>query len=207
MALKTKWIDILYRVATGSRKMRNVFTPIGACFFAQLIFSLVVVALQVDKLIGISRIFPRPFHIILSLPILGLALFLMGWSIINFIRAKGTPVPFNPPPRLVTSGPYAYVRNPMLSVKSLDVDPAVGAGIVAAQPAGAPRLFLVVVDVHAGGPERIAADGKVADDVARQPIIASLMVLALAGLVIILGLHPQLFLEPIRNAVEAFSLF
>ena len=95
--------------------MRNVFTPIGACFFALLIFSLVVVALQVDKLIGISRIFPRPFHIILSLPILGLALFLMGWSIINFIRAKGTPVPFNPPPRLVTSGPYAYVRNPMLS--------------------------------------------------------------------------------------------
>jgi hypothetical protein len=45
------------------------------------------------------------------------------------------------------------------------------------------------------------------DDIARQPIIASLMVLALAGLVIILGLHPQLFLEPVRNAVEAFSLF
>jgi formate hydrogenlyase subunit 3/multisubunit Na+/H+ antiporter MnhD subunit len=45
------------------------------------------------------------------------------------------------------------------------------------------------------------------EDTARQPIVASLMVLALAGLVIILGLHPQLFLEPVRNAVEAFSLF
>jgi formate hydrogenlyase subunit 3/multisubunit Na+/H+ antiporter MnhD subunit len=45
------------------------------------------------------------------------------------------------------------------------------------------------------------------DEIARQPIIASLMVLALAGLAIILGLHPQLFLEPVRNAVEAFSLF
>jgi len=39
----------------------------------------------------------------------------MFWSILHFIKAKGTPVPFNPPPKLVSSGPYAYVRNPMLS--------------------------------------------------------------------------------------------
>ncbi|MDH3804707.1 MAG: isoprenylcysteine carboxylmethyltransferase family protein, partial [Gammaproteobacteria bacterium] len=27
----------------------------------------------------------------------------------------GTPVPFNPPPTLVESGPYRYARNPMLT--------------------------------------------------------------------------------------------
>ncbi len=115
MSLKTKWIEILYNVATGSRNVRNFFTPIGAIFYGLLIFVFVVIALQVDRLLGLTAIFPSPFHIILSLPIFSLALFLMGWSVLNFIRAKGTPVPFNPPPQLVTTGPYAYVRNPMLT--------------------------------------------------------------------------------------------
>lgn len=38
---------------------------------------------------------------------------LMLWAMFVFARVKGTPVPFNPPPKLVTSGPYAYSRNPM----------------------------------------------------------------------------------------------
>jgi protein-S-isoprenylcysteine O-methyltransferase Ste14 len=42
-------------------------------------------------------------------------LFLIVWSVQNFFKAKGTPVPFNPPPQLVTTGPYAYTRNPMLT--------------------------------------------------------------------------------------------
>ena len=69
MTPKTKWIEILYNVATGSRKIRNIFTPIGAFFYALLIFSFVVVALQVDRLLGITNIFPRPLSIILALPI------------------------------------------------------------------------------------------------------------------------------------------
>jgi len=39
----------------------------------------------------------------------------MLWSILHFIKVKGTPAPFNPPPKLVTTGPYSYIRNPMLS--------------------------------------------------------------------------------------------
>ena len=115
MTIRSKWIEFLYRVATGSRKLRNFFTPIGAFFYGLLIFSFVVVALQVDRLLGISAIFPRSLSIILALPVFSIALFLLGWSILNFFKSKGTPVPFNPPPRLVTTDPYTYVRNPMLS--------------------------------------------------------------------------------------------
>jgi protein-S-isoprenylcysteine O-methyltransferase Ste14 len=43
------------------------------------------------------------------------AFILIGWSVQVFLQAKGTPVPLNPPPQLVTTGPYAYVRNPMLT--------------------------------------------------------------------------------------------
>jgi protein-S-isoprenylcysteine O-methyltransferase Ste14 len=49
------------------------------------------------------------------LPLFSIAALLIGWSVAHFLKAKGTPVPFNPPPRLVDSGPYAYSRNPMLT--------------------------------------------------------------------------------------------
>lgn len=115
MTLKTKWIDILYDVATGTKRVRNFFTPIGATFFGLLLFVFVTLALHLDRLLGFTEIFPGQLRIILSLPFFSFALFLTGWSVQNFLKAKGTPVPFNPPPKLVTSGPYAYTRNPMLT--------------------------------------------------------------------------------------------
>jgi protein-S-isoprenylcysteine O-methyltransferase Ste14 len=115
MTLKTKWIEAFYHIATGSRKVRNFFTPIGALFYGFLIWLFVVIALRVDRSIGLTQILPNPLHVVLSLPIFTFALFMIGWSVQNFLKVKGTPVPFNPPPRLVTTGPYAYTRNPMLT--------------------------------------------------------------------------------------------
>ena len=115
MTLKTKWIDLIYNLATSSRRTRNFFTPLGVLLFAFLVFTFIIIALQVDKLLGIADILPQWFSLILT-PLFFLAAFiLIGWSVITFLRAKGTPVPLNPPPQLVTTGPYAYVRNPMLT--------------------------------------------------------------------------------------------
>jgi formate hydrogenlyase subunit 3/multisubunit Na+/H+ antiporter MnhD subunit len=44
-------------------------------------------------------------------------------------------------------------------------------------------------------------------EVARQPVMASLLVLALAALTIALGLYPQFLLDPVQSAAQAFSLF
>jgi protein-S-isoprenylcysteine O-methyltransferase Ste14 len=115
MTLKTKWIDFLYRVATGSRSVRNVFTPIGAALFSLVVFLFILAAQHVDQWMGVMDLLPGRLPILLSLPFFSIALFMIGWSVHHFIKAKGTPVPVNPPSRLVTSGPYAYSRNPMIA--------------------------------------------------------------------------------------------
>ncbi|UCD85146.1 MAG: isoprenylcysteine carboxylmethyltransferase family protein [Deltaproteobacteria bacterium] len=114
MGLRDKWIDIIYRWATTSSKARTILTPIGQIFFFILVGLFVVASLKVDELLGYSRLFLIPFNFIISFPIIGIGLFLSVWSIVNFARVKGTPVPINPPPKLVNTGPYAYVRNPMM---------------------------------------------------------------------------------------------
>jgi len=113
--LKTKWIELIYNLATSSRKVRNFFTPLGALFFFMFVFSFIIIALQVDKLLGITDVLPRSLSLILASLCFLVAFILIGWSVLTFLREKGTPVPLNPPPQLVTSGPYAYVRNPMLT--------------------------------------------------------------------------------------------
>lgn len=113
--LRTKLVDFLYKIATGSQKIRNLLTPVGAIFFAFFITLFVLLALQLDQFLKLPQLFSKPFNIIFSLPILFAGLLLIGWSVLHFLKVKGTPVPFNPPPRLVVDGPYAYARNPMLT--------------------------------------------------------------------------------------------
>jgi len=115
VSLKTRWIDFLYKVATGSKKFRILLTPIGAISYGLFMALFVVLSLLVDQLTNLPKILPGSLNLILSFPILALSLFITGWSVLNFFKVKGTPVPFNPPPQLVTNGPYAYVRNPMLT--------------------------------------------------------------------------------------------
>lgn len=108
-------IEFFYKVATGSRRIRTLLTPVGLIIFISLIVLFIVVSLQVDKFFGLPKLLPASLNIIISVPILAKGLFLMLWSNLNFIKAKGTGVPFNPPPKLVISGPYTYVRNPMIT--------------------------------------------------------------------------------------------
>lgn len=108
-------IETFYRVATGSRRQRTLLTPVGLLIFFSLIGLFMVVSLQGDKLLGLPKLLPASLSVLISVPVIALGLFLMLWSNWHFIKVKGTGVPFNPPPKLVTTGPYKYVRNPMIT--------------------------------------------------------------------------------------------
>ncbi len=115
MTLRDKWVNLFYRAATSSRKVRTLLTPAGGAFFFTLVTLFIVVSLWIDELLEFPKLLSTPLNIIVSVPILAIGLFLMLWSVLHFVKVKGTPVPFNPPPKLVTTGPYTYVRNPMLT--------------------------------------------------------------------------------------------
>lgn len=56
------------------------------------------------------------FKFILMLFLLALGFFLVIWTMRLFATVgKGTPAPWDPIDKLIVTGPYAYVRNPMLS--------------------------------------------------------------------------------------------
>jgi protein-S-isoprenylcysteine O-methyltransferase Ste14 len=115
MSVWNKIVDTLYKVTTSSRKVRAIYTPIGLIFFSAFVLLYVIASLELDKLLKFSILLPSSVNIIVSIPILVIGLFMISWSMITFFRKKGTPVPFNPPPKLVLNGPYAYMRNPMLT--------------------------------------------------------------------------------------------
>jgi protein-S-isoprenylcysteine O-methyltransferase Ste14 len=118
MSIWNKIVNTLYKVTTSSRKVRAIYTPIGLVFFSAFVLSYVIASLELDKLLKFPMLLPSSANIIVSIPILIIGLFMIfmiSWSMITFLRKKGTPVPFNPPPKLVLNGPYTYMRNPMLT--------------------------------------------------------------------------------------------
>jgi protein-S-isoprenylcysteine O-methyltransferase Ste14 len=115
MNIKTRWIEFLYKLSTGTKRGRTLLTPVGAVIFGFFTTLFVIVALTLDKWLGIPKTITMPISFYIATPILLAGTFMTGWSTIHFLKVKGTPVPINPPPILVTTGPYAYTRNPMLT--------------------------------------------------------------------------------------------
>ncbi len=114
MTLNNTAIEFIYRIATGGRRVRTILTPIGAVVAFSFIALFVAVALLADWFFKLPPLLSVPLNIASSLPLLLIGLAIYAWSLRQFIRFRGTPVPFNPPPTVMTTGPYAFCRNPML---------------------------------------------------------------------------------------------
>lgn len=109
------FVRLMQRITTGKPIYRAILTPVGPLLFFGFIACLLYGATRMDAWLGLGTFIPPPWNVRLSRPFMLCGLALMAWSASRFFQAKGTPVPFNPPRRLVTTGPYAWSRNPMMS--------------------------------------------------------------------------------------------
>ena len=107
--------DVFYSVVTGPRWRRLLLTPVGLLGFFGLLLLVVWGGLATDRALGLPRLLPGVPGIAVGVPLLAAGVALWVWCIAVFWSARGTPVPFNPPRELVVSGPYAWMRNPMLT--------------------------------------------------------------------------------------------
>lgn len=108
-------IDFFYRTATGPQKVLRWLTPLFAALFAGAICLGIAVSFYLDRFFGLPRFLAPTAGRAIGLPILGAGTCLWLWCVARFLRTKGTPVPVSPPPVLVTDGPYAFTRNPMMT--------------------------------------------------------------------------------------------
>ncbi|MFC2076543.1 methyltransferase family protein [candidate division KSB1 bacterium] len=113
--MSAKLINFINRTATGRRRLRMILTPVGGLFFFFIVCLFVVVPLLIDRFLALPALLPEPFNFWTALPLLAGGAVLMFWSAARFLIVRGTPVPFNPPPKLVVSGLYGYTRNPMIT--------------------------------------------------------------------------------------------
>ena len=115
MSIRDRWINLLHRAATGTRKTRTLLTPIGLIIFGVLTGVFVALSMLTDRWLFLPWPLPRDSTWLIAVLFIAVGAGVTTWSALHFLKVKGTPVPFNPPPELVTTGPYRYARNPMLS--------------------------------------------------------------------------------------------
>jgi len=115
MSIRERWINFLYRAAKGTGKTRMLLTPIGVILFGVFTGLFVALAMLTDRWLSLPWPLPGGPSWFIAVLFLIVGTGQMAWSALHFLKVKGTPVPFNPPPELVTTGPYRFSRNPMLT--------------------------------------------------------------------------------------------
>ncbi|UCG85173.1 MAG: isoprenylcysteine carboxylmethyltransferase family protein [Gemmatimonadota bacterium] len=108
-------LRLFHSVATGSRWKRELLTPLGLLVFGATLAVVVVLGLFTDRLLRMPELLPGSLGVSIGVVLLVLGSTLCGWCVLRFTKAKGTPVPFNPPKELVVTGPYVWMRNPMVT--------------------------------------------------------------------------------------------
>lgn len=108
-------LDLFHSVATGSKRRRNLLTPVGLAIFGLTLLVVVMGGLLTDRALKLPELLPGTLSLVIGLLLLIPGSLLCGWCVVRFKKARGTPVPFNPPKELIVTGPYVWMRNPMVT--------------------------------------------------------------------------------------------
>ena len=115
MSIRDRWINLLHRAATGTRRTRTLLTPIGLIIFGVFTGVFVALSMLTDRWLSLPWPLPSGPTWLIAVLFIAVGAGVTAWSALHFLKVKGSPVPFNPPPELVTTGPYRFARNPMLT--------------------------------------------------------------------------------------------
>ncbi len=114
MSLGDKYAEFVYRVATTRSRLKIIITPIGIIFWFGLSALFIFASLWIDKLFSTQLFIPQPINVFISVSLLVIGATLSLGTVYNFIKARGSPVPLNPPKELIITGLNSWIRNPML---------------------------------------------------------------------------------------------
>ena len=59
MGIRERWINLLHRAATGTKRNRTFLTPIGVAVFGAFTAAFVLAALFVDRLLALPSLLPE----------------------------------------------------------------------------------------------------------------------------------------------------
>ena len=108
-------VDLVHALATGPKRRRERLTPLGLLIFGGTLAVVIGGGRLTDRWLDLPPLLPGAAGVVGGVAVLAAGSWLCGWCVAHFVRARGTPVPVHPPDALIVSGPYARVRNPMLT--------------------------------------------------------------------------------------------
>jgi len=113
MTIWDRWAKALYGVITGDKKRRAVLTPIAAIIFFGVITFFVIASFWVDRWLNLPYLPDAWWRYLIAAVVFVAGIILGTTTVTRFFLSRGTPVPISPPPKLITTGLYSYIRNPM----------------------------------------------------------------------------------------------
>ncbi|MCI0472694.1 MAG: hypothetical protein L0Y76_03835, partial [Ignavibacteria bacterium] len=87
MSVSSKWVNVIFKIATGSKKIRNLLTPFGGLMFLSACAGLILLSLYTDNYFGFHGFISYTAGLIIGLIIIIPGAVLAFMCIIYFLKS------------------------------------------------------------------------------------------------------------------------